>query len=192
MAFFSAGGKKERRSKADFAPTLVRVTGFEPAAGRRGASAGRQRRMARAFGAKRPLVHTIQQKRSTCVLRKCSLGPSDWIRTSGLLNPIQADVPQQRHRGTTEKPRLKSRKALIRLDFYTLIVPHCRQNYNHFLCEAERKSAQIFKACALFVRSVTNSFLFLKDIIQVIHVISCFISIIINSCFYLFKTSGWV
>ena len=79
-------------------------------------------------------------------------GPSDWIRTSGLLNPIQADVPQQRHRGTTEKPRLKSRKALIRLDFYTLIVPHCRQNYNHFLCEAERKSAQIFEICALFVR----------------------------------------
>ena len=79
-------------------------------------------------------------------------GPSDWIRTSGLLNPIQADVPQQRHRGTTEKPRLKSREALIRLDFYTLIVPHCRQNYNHFLCEAERKSAQIFEICALFVR----------------------------------------
>ena len=81
-------------------------------------------------------------------------GPSDWIRTSGLLNPIQADVPQQRHRGNSGKATAKIQKALIRLDFYTFIVPHHRPNYNHFLREAKGKSAQIFEVCALFVRSL--------------------------------------
>ena len=56
--------------------------------------------------------------------------------------------------GTAEKPRRKPTKALIRLDFYIFIIPHRRQNYNHFLREAEGKSAQIFEVCALFVRFV--------------------------------------
>lgn len=77
-----------------------------------------------------------------------------YVQRDCKLKPIQADVPQQRHRGNSGKATAKIPKALIRLDFYTFIVPHHRPNYNHFLREAKGKSAQIFEVCALFVRSL--------------------------------------
>ena len=64
---------------------MVRVTGFEPAVGLR----LRRAALAARLKYKRPLVHRREHKKERQVLViPVFLGPSDWIRTSGLLNPI--------------------------------------------------------------------------------------------------------
>ena len=51
----------------------------------------------RAFGAEAAGSGCRYKKQSTCFFKQVLCGPSDWIRTSGLLNPIQARYQTSPH-----------------------------------------------------------------------------------------------
>ena len=65
--------------------------------GRRSACPPGSGGFSRASGAKRPLVRVIFAKKKPSAFPQTVSGPSDWIRTSGLLNPIQARYQTSPH-----------------------------------------------------------------------------------------------
>ena len=98
--------------------------GFEPAGGPTAADFTRWR-------AKRPLVPgtlEIEKVRTPYGIR--TFGPSDWIRTSGLLNPIQARYQTSPHPDVYLSPRGALPK---RLDYITTPLRRMQAFFEKFL-----------------------------------------------------------
>ena len=93
--------EKSAKNKLTEPAVLVRVTGFEPAG-----SAMLAHWLPSGSDSKKSAFADLQEAAGSLVqtkekdlfpFRNTGLGPSDWIRTSGLLNPIQARYQTSPH-----------------------------------------------------------------------------------------------